>query len=359
MLCCTDTLNSVVQAGLEQIADIIGKIRHGIHYITYSAITKDAFYQWAKDVCHLGVTMKLRADLVVTWDSTYKMLCCALYYRDALTHFASTDETFLSEFHLSDDEWNKVAIIEKFLKPLYDITCTFINTKCKTANLYFLGVYKVYRLLEVAKECDNFMSAMVKDIKVKFEKYWSECRLILACAAVLDPRYKLNLIRYCFRKLYGEADGSQHVDRVIALLHRVFTEYEKSSLSVVGSNVVEYHAKDDLFDDYTPQEQRSELEWYLESPTMDLNTDLDILEFWSAMSKCCPDLASMARDILAVPISTVPSKSAFNTREKVLNCRRGTLRPDLLEMLTSLHDWTCPKDRNGMVTFYYTTFTTT
>jgi len=151
------------------------------------------------------------------------------------------------------------------------------------------------------------------------------------------------------RKLYGEADGSQHVDRVVALLHRVFTEYEKSSLSVVGSNVVEYHAKDNLFDDYIPQEQRSEFDWYLESPTMDLNIDLDILEFWSAMSKCCPDLASMARDILAVPISTVPSKSAFNTREKVLNRRRGTLEPDLLEMLTSLHDWTCPKDRNGIV----------
>ncbi|RLM69731.1 hypothetical protein C2845_PM17G08150 [Panicum miliaceum] len=166
--------------------------------------------------------------------------------------------------------------------------------------------------------------------------------------AVLDPRYKLNLIRYCFRKLYGEADGSQHVDRVIALLHRVFTEYEKSSLSVVGFNVVEYHAKDDLFDDYTPQEQRSELDWYLESPTMDLNIDLDILEFWSAISKCYPDLANMARDILDVPISTVPSKSAFNTQEKVLNPRRGTLKSDLLEMLMSLHDWTCPKDRNGI-----------
>ncbi|CAN6371945.1 unnamed protein product [Urochloa humidicola] len=346
--CCTDILNSVVEPGLDLIADTISKIRHGIHYINYSAITKDAFHLCARDIYHLDVTMKLRADLVVTWDSTYKMLGCALYYKDALSHFASTDHTFLSDFHLSDDEWNKVAIMEKFLKSLYDVTCTFVNTKIKTANLYFLGVYKVYRLLEMTKEHDNFMSAMVKDIKVKFDKYWSECSLTMACATVLDPRYKLNLISYCFRKLYGEADARQHVDRVITLLHRLFIVYEKSSLSVVRSNVVEYHAKDDLFDDFTPQEQRSELDWYLESPSMDLNTDMDILEVWSVMSKCYPSLANMARDILAVPISTVASKSAFNTGGKVLNRRRGTLKPDLLEMLISLHDWTCPKDRNGI-----------
>ncbi|CAN6371946.1 unnamed protein product [Urochloa humidicola] len=356
--CCTDILNSVVQAGLELIADTIDKIRHGIRYITYSYVRKEAFHQSAKEIYHLDVTVKLRADLVVTWDSTYKMLGCALYYREALSHFASTDETFLSHFHLSDDEWNKVAIMEKFLKSLYDVTCIFLNTKIKTANLYFLGVYKVYRLLEMTKECDNFMSAMVKDVKAKFDKYWLECSLILACATVLDPRYKLNLISYCFRKLYGEADARQHIDKVITLLHSLFTVYENSSLSVVGSNVVEYHAKDYLFDDYNPQEQRSELDWYLESPTMDLHTDLDILEFWSGMSKCYPNLANMARDILAIPISTVASKSAFNTRGKILNRRCGTLRPELLEMLISLHDWTCPKDRNGIavsaVEEYYT-----
>ncbi|CAO2148888.1 unnamed protein product [Urochloa humidicola] len=253
--CCTDILNSVVQAGLELISDIIGKIRHGIHYITYSATTKNAFYQSAKDIFHLDVTMKLQADLVVTWDSTYKMLGCALYYRDALSHFALTDETFLSEFHLSDEEWNKVAIMEKFLKPVYDITHTFISTKCKTANLYFLGVYKVYRLLKVTKKRKNFMTSMVKDLKVKFGKYWSECSLILACAAALDPRYKLNLVGYCFRKVHSDAVASKHIDRVVAFLHRLFADYQKSSCSSsVGSNVVEYHAKDDLFDDYIQQE---------------------------------------------------------------------------------------------------------
>lgn len=192
------------------------------------------------------------------------------------------------------------------------------------------------------------MYAMVETIKAKFDKYWSECSQILACAAVLDPRYKLDIIRYCFRKIHGDPDASQHVERVVALLRRLFTEYEKSSCSSsVGTNVLECHTKDELFDDYSPPKPMSDLDRYLESPVMDLNVDLDILKFWSGMSKCYPNLASLASDILAIPISTVATKSVFTVGKKLLNHRRRGLDPDLLETLICLHDWTCPKDRNG------------
>jgi hypothetical protein len=167
--------------------------------------------------------------------------------------------------------------MQKFLKPLYDIICTFLKAKCQTANLYFLGVYKFYRLLDVTKEHDNFMSAVVKDNVAKFDQYWSKYSPVLACAAILDPRYKLNLISYCFRKIYG-VDATQHVNGVVALLHRLLAEYKQSFSPCPAANyIVKYHAKDYLFDDYAPQEQISELDWYLGSPAMDLNTDLDIL----------------------------------------------------------------------------------
>jgi hypothetical protein len=79
------------------------KVHQGIHYINYSATRKNDFLS----ICerHLDVTMKLCADLVIYWDSTYRMLGGALYYKDALNHFASTDETLLADFHLSDEEW--------------------------------------------------------------------------------------------------------------------------------------------------------------------------------------------------------------------------------------------------------------
>ncbi|RLM75277.1 hypothetical protein C2845_PM15G01610 [Panicum miliaceum] len=167
--------------------------------------------------------------------------------------------------------------------------------------------------------------------------------------AVLDPRYKLNLVSYYFRKIYDNADTSQHITRVVALLNRLFTEYQKSSCSSsVGTNLLECHIKDDFFDDYSPPKEISELDWYLESPVMVRSVDLDILKFWSGMSNCYPNLANLARDILAIPVSTVATKSAFTIGKKILNYRRSGLSPYLLEMVICLHDWTCPKDRNGI-----------
>jgi hypothetical protein len=39
------------------------------------------------------------------------------------------------------------------------------------------------------------------------------------------------------------------------------------------------------------------------------------------MSKCNPDLANLARDVLAIPVSTVAIKSVFTVGDKVLNRR--------------------------------------
>lgn len=205
----------------------------------------------------------------------------------------------------------------------------------------------------MTKGQENFMSAMVEDIKAKFDVYWSKYSLIFACAVVLDPRYKLNLVSYCFRKIYCNVDASQHTTRVAALLNRLFTEYQKSSCSSsVETNLLECPIKDDLFDDYSPPKEISESDWYLESPVMDLSVDLDILKFRSDMSNCYPNLANLALDILVIPVSTVATKSAFMLGEKILNHHRSGLSPYLLEMVICLHGWTCPKDRNGIALYF-------
>jgi hypothetical protein len=174
----------------------------------------------------------------VRWNSTFRILENALFYKGVLKHYASRDATFLANFDLSNTEWKKVAVMTNFLKSLNEVTCTFSSTKYPTANLYFKGAFKIHsQILQATKEPQNFMSPMVTEMKIKFDKYWSDYSLILSCAAVLDPRYKLNLIKYCYKKIHvDESTAEEQVNKVVAKLYELFDEYKVLNPTASNTN---------------------------------------------------------------------------------------------------------------------------
>jgi len=52
-----------------------------------------------------------------------------------------------------------------------------------------------------------------------------------------------------------------------------------------------------------------------------------------------PTLSRMARDILAVPASTIASESAFSTGSRVLSDFRSRMTTETVEALVCLQDW--------------------
>nr|GEU48365.1 zinc finger BED domain-containing protein RICESLEEPER 2-like [Tanacetum cinerariifolium] len=48
---------------------------------------------------------------------------------------------------------------------------------------------------------DPVVSGMEKDIKKKFDKYWETYTMVLSFGAILDPRYKLNIIEFYLSEL--------------------------------------------------------------------------------------------------------------------------------------------------------------
>jgi hAT family C-terminal dimerisation region len=60
---------------------------------------------------------------------------------------------------------------------------------------------------------------------------------------------------------------------------------------------------------------------------------IDILEYWKRNATAYPTLAMMARDVFAVPVSTVPSKSCFCSAKKILIDKHIELGSKLFEQL--------------------------
>ncbi|CAN1304080.1 Zinc finger BED domain-containing protein RICESLEEPER 2 [Linum perenne] len=105
--------------------------------------------------------------------------------------------------------------------------------------------------------------------------------------------------------------------------------------------------EDDCFaefddDNHTGDDPRAELSKYL-SEVREVSTDkkqwFDVLAYWKASALRFPILSEMARDVLAVPISSVVSESAFSTGGRVLSNFRSSLTPAYVEALICAEDW--------------------
>ncbi|TYI63167.1 hypothetical protein E1A91_D09G000900v1 [Gossypium mustelinum] len=353
--CCAHILNLIVKAGLELADDVVGKIRNGIRYIKKSGIRRKRFYDVAdKNVC-------------VRWNSTYLMIKSSLYYKDVLDYWGQRDKDY-QMFALSNEEWRNVVILCKFLKVFYDVTCIFSGSNYPTTNLYFRGVWKVHKvLLDTVKGPYSFLTPMVKQMQEKFNKYWAEYSLILSCAAILDPRYKLNYVQYCFNTIYG-IHASDFVETILCNLRLLFDEYVKKSKSTSSSlaessnvsnknpvdsgldehndNSADFVGYFDESNDYkrylnesSTRSEKSQLDIYLEEPELKLNSQIDVLDYWSKSSVRYNELSLLARDLLAIPISTVASKSAFSMGKKVITPLRSSLKPKTVQAVVCLDDW--------------------
>ena len=84
----------------------------------------------------------------------------------------------------------------------------------------------------------------------------------------------------------------------------------------------------------------SELDRYLQDELFPCEgEDFDILHWWKMHSAKYPIMARIARDVLAVPASTVASESAFSTGSRVISDYRSSLSTDTVEALVCLQDW--------------------
>ncbi|KAH9762358.1 BED-type domain-containing protein [Citrus sinensis] len=337
MRCCAHILNLIVKDGLSVIHKEVEKIRESV-----------------KETKNLALDCKTR------WNSTYLMLSTALLYKDVFIRLKERDRNYTSL--PSELEWNFSKLMCDYLKSFYKLTELFSGTRYPTSNLFFS------KICEIRLSMNAWLQSPIEGVKnmatkmiAKYDKYWDIIHGVLAVGTLLDPRRKMLLINFLFPKIYGER-AEFEIERVHKLFVDLVHEYEvkyssNANWGVNGSASSEGAAADDSimvdldldemadewesFRNQNSQNNhfKTEFELYLEESTLPSTSQFDILSWWKNNQGKYPILAKIARDFLAIPVSTVASESAFSTGGRHLSPHRSRLQPSTVEALVCTQNW--------------------
>nr|GMC63164.1 zinc finger BED domain-containing protein RICESLEEPER 2-like [Ipomoea batatas] len=358
--CTAHILNLVVQDGLSTIKNVVDDVRNSVRFINQS---ESRLLKFSEIVHHLGIPVKkLILDCVTRWNSTYEMLVVAIKVKDAFPIFAQREPSYKCCPSLED--WRKIEHVLSILEVFYEATQVISGTNYPTSNI-FLGV--VWRAKHVLNENEFHHEELIRDMiekmKTKFDKYWGDCNLLMSIGAILDPRYKMRLVDFAFNQIYNANDARINVMKVRDALHDLFYEYVEidnmksrkgssyvpnaGSLSitsscsaskgkVVLSGLSLYDKYLDTVEDVTPN--KSELDIYLEEGVYrcqdgEVTSEFDALAWWKSHELKFSILSKLARDVLAIPISTVASEAIFSAGTRVLDPYRAKLSSNMVQVL--------------------------
>ncbi|KAK2639718.1 hypothetical protein Ddye_027513 [Dipteronia dyeriana] len=203
----------------------------------------------------------------------------ALGLKEAFFELENMDLHFKS-INQTKEEWDLITAFYESDDEDYDPDSV-------TANMIFSKLCRAYKTTLLLVTRDWF----VKDVK----KCWEQCNLILAVAAVLDPRFKMDIVQHWYKKIYGDECGTQ-LAIFMDYFNGVYNEYAKGTDNFQSS--ISY----DISDHGRGQSFNFELHQYLND--FPLIQDFDLLEWWRLHSRYFPTLAKMARDFLSLKFTT-------------------------------------------------------
>ncbi|WOL14748.1 zinc finger BED domain-containing protein RICESLEEPER 1-like isoform X2 [Canna indica] len=153
------------------------------------------------------------------------MISDTLEFKDVFPRYHERDPNYKAV--PSYEDWEKASKIMEFLEVFNEATNVFSGYEYPTANLFLPEVWKIKQLLEltVVDDCE-YMKAMAFKMKDKFDKYWGECNLLMIIASILDPRYKMQLVIFCFSKIYlNEFEAKMKIDVVKDAIYDLYNYY--------------------------------------------------------------------------------------------------------------------------------------
>ena len=189
------------------------------------------------------------------------------------------------------------------------------------------------------------MRDMAKRMKDKYYKYWDNeenTNFLLYVAVVLDPRYIMSYIEFCFGKIYrrGSYKNSIMCDKVLKTFQELFDYYLNLSLKGQGDSTskIQINQSDDswndIFEKYMDDRDQGgmgkiKLDVCLVDARERKGEVFDILEYFLR-------LLGMYWECLFL---RSPHKLLFSTSGRTIDAYRSSLSPKTAEALICSQDW--------------------
>nr|KJB39155.1 hypothetical protein B456_007G001000 [Gossypium raimondii] len=260
-------------------------------------------------------------DVCTRWNSTYLMLDTAQNFERAFEGFEEQDTNFRVELERGEgwpsvDDWDNVRNLRDFLEHFYEVT---LHAQLKS-NVDFC--------------------VMAIKMKEKYDKYWGDIdklNLLMFVACILDPRQKLKYLEFALGEMSSSEKACEMMQKLKKSLYELFDEYKPPLHNTCSQRMQALYRKREL--EICGEDKTAELDKYLAEANEEFVEDFEILLWWKVNSPRFPTLSKMARDVLAIPVSTVASESAFSTGGRVLDQYRSSLTPKIVQALVCTQDW--------------------
>ncbi|CAH9123122.1 unnamed protein product [Cuscuta epithymum] len=379
MRCVAHILNLIVNDGLGLLNKCIQSIRNAVRYARSSPQRLGMFKKCVEKVKIESKGLVIM-DVPTRWNSTFLMLQAALKFRKAFDRLIDDDGHYLGYFIGEkqeqlregppfDDDWGKAEVFANFLRPFYEVTLKVCCSNTPTIHTVFGDLVKIQGLLK--ETGSSLLSSISIPMQAKYDKYWGSLDKVneyILAAMVLDPRHKLEKLEDYLELIHG--DGDKKIEAAITSvkaflydLQNVYMNDASMSLQTsqpsVGGSVTTFVVEVMKTSSSMTQVERKLAEkeqqrrakkagsinndvdrYLLDSIEGDENSDFDILNWWRVNGVCkYPLLAYIARDILAIPVSTIASESCFSTSGRVIDPFRSSLSPKMVEALICTQNW--------------------
>ncbi|KAG8491358.1 hypothetical protein CXB51_014482 [Gossypium anomalum] len=256
-------------------------------------------------------------------NSTCLMLDTTQNFERAFERFEKQDTNFRAKLERGEgwpsvDDWDNVRNLRDFLEHFYEVTLLISGTSCVTSNKFFDELFEIDILIRDAQLNSNVdFNVMAIKMKEKYDKYWGDIdkmNLLMFVACVLDPRQKPKYLEFAVSEMYSSKKACEMMQKLKESLYELFDEYKPPFHSTCSQSSLPTHVS-------------------LVEANEEFVKDFDILLWWKVNSPRFPTLSKMARDVLAIPVSTVASESAFSTGGRVLDQYRSSLTPKIVQAL--------------------------